>query len=1290
MAKIYLNDQGQASFFNPNTSAYEWVPQENINKALAAGLEPEDKETFLNRQDTNRYNSLTSPLESAGLGMLSAATFGLSDLIVSKAGGQEYLQKLYGNNPVGQVAGEIAGFLNPYAPANMAINAGIKGAGKLGKRLLSDWVETEIVRGAGSGAASAASATAKEALVKDTVKDLVPPRAGAAFEPRISSSQIPSEVRMSSGLSDTIPSPAPEFTTVKVPNIEAEVKQQYQQALGVADTLPASRAVVPEALADTLPSPVGIRPQVSPSAQARQFQDALARPVTDIPISVDSAEFRAARPSTDIPISVDIDGLSTGRRLAPVDLGSAAKLSPAEAAKLSLPEVPGPVAVKEARGPFGAEYGSSNRTLLGEENIRIDNINGIKNYIGQLRGGEEWYRFHIHAVKGHGEGLVRRALNLGEQHPEFGSLMADGARELEISQGYRFQNAAVLERKLKLEEQFVQVVQKEGFSPEIARKAVAESLWGEGTEAAQLQQRLLAKIEVAKQDIYKQAQFPLLRVLTKEKITAIGKEIKSLTKQLEDAGFPRAAMEIQPIMPVDAARALGAAFGSSSSERGAVLVPNALLSWIEKVVGKGKNKLVDKVLESTDGVSKEELTKALEFIKKDVLEGLEKKTVAGKRIAPPPLAVGNAPKPGRVFYGGYGDELLEGPPIWSRSVLDNIAESEAKLAGKPVANIGEDIKKALGSMGPVEADAWVQKLARNLDDVVLDDSAYLGRSKTYLDTGQRKIAADISEEIAKGSGKLPPRGEGGFIDPLAPKIQPSLLDRLTAEPSGSITNPTVTIDGKRFELWSPLPNTTKGKIIKGAKIVGEGTVFGAGAGLQGAVTNMSLDDKEYSASDIAKNIAKEAITGALVGAGGTLLFKGLGVGVDKLGKGTSKLSEKYLGTESDGVLNKLKEAEESFKAKVYGREQFTKQVGDIYTQLEKDPEFKRLLSEYFDTQKKLFNREQELNYLRKNVDASIEPDPRTVLGQAPVDYQLSSKVLRDNIAQKIESLATDIDKADFPALNANLMDVFRLKEQIIPHYKSMLLEQTGASLQRSLNWILKIGGIGGGALALPGLVSGTTDPSSVLQYAAYFGAAYLLLPSIARRLVKKSPAYRWNAGGLPEELKPSIFTKPAAVVPAVLTTNNYDSYHLKLKSSPPEMQVQEMTDKIYVGMDQTPQNLQFALRAATITATRNDILKEKFPTMPSSYEISKYNRYHDAVTNPQHIISRILHDTATPEDVEVLQRLVPEQFVKIQEELRKEDISTVSPARKRTIQLITGLSPEQLNLGKMLNLKNKQ
>lgn len=125
------------------------------------------------------YGGIGGMAAAAGLGALSTTTFGLSDQAIAAAGGQSYLQGVYGTNPLSTTVGKIGGALVPFLgaagrvgkAAKWGLGAPLSAAyelGAVGERALGGGLIGAAGRAAFEGAAFAGGEVVSENAVYDT------------------------------------------------------------------------------------------------------------------------------------------------------------------------------------------------------------------------------------------------------------------------------------------------------------------------------------------------------------------------------------------------------------------------------------------------------------------------------------------------------------------------------------------------------------------------------------------------------------------------------------------------------------------------------------------------------------------------------------------------------------------------------------------------------------------------------------------------------------------------------------------------------------------------------------------------------------------------------------------------------------------------------------------------------------------------------------------------------------------------------------------------------------------
>lgn len=104
------------------------VPDDQVEQAFAEGFTPATAGEVEQRAQEVEYGGWTGAGASVGLGALSGATLGLSDVALRSAGAGDALQGYAAVNPelhtAGQIAGSLIGPKVPLAPARLAVRAG--------------------------------------------------------------------------------------------------------------------------------------------------------------------------------------------------------------------------------------------------------------------------------------------------------------------------------------------------------------------------------------------------------------------------------------------------------------------------------------------------------------------------------------------------------------------------------------------------------------------------------------------------------------------------------------------------------------------------------------------------------------------------------------------------------------------------------------------------------------------------------------------------------------------------------------------------------------------------------------------------------------------------------------------------------------------------------------------------------------------------------------------------------------------------------------------------------------
>lgn len=107
MAKAFVNHQGLASFYDPESQDYFWIQPSKVQQALSDGLVPEAPEQFERRQAFKAAEE--NNLGAFAAGVARGATFGLSDMLLSRIMPNTDLGMLRDANPVLSGLGDAAG-----------------------------------------------------------------------------------------------------------------------------------------------------------------------------------------------------------------------------------------------------------------------------------------------------------------------------------------------------------------------------------------------------------------------------------------------------------------------------------------------------------------------------------------------------------------------------------------------------------------------------------------------------------------------------------------------------------------------------------------------------------------------------------------------------------------------------------------------------------------------------------------------------------------------------------------------------------------------------------------------------------------------------------------------------------------------------------------------------------------------------------------------------------------------------------------------------------------------------
>lgn len=144
MAKVFVTKEGQASFRDPDTGEFWWIPKANIGKALAQGFEPLDSAAYREHQ---LNQAADKPALAALVRTVGDVTLGGSDYLLNKLapGSVKRLEEV---NPKATFAGGIASFLVPGSP--------IAKVGSIAARAVGSKIASKALQVAARGATEAA------------------------------------------------------------------------------------------------------------------------------------------------------------------------------------------------------------------------------------------------------------------------------------------------------------------------------------------------------------------------------------------------------------------------------------------------------------------------------------------------------------------------------------------------------------------------------------------------------------------------------------------------------------------------------------------------------------------------------------------------------------------------------------------------------------------------------------------------------------------------------------------------------------------------------------------------------------------------------------------------------------------------------------------------------------------------------------------------------------------------------------------------------------------------------